>query len=217
MNQLNIIPEIAIWGVPILFAITVHEVAHGWVANQLGDRTALWLGRLTLNPFKHVDITGTIIVPALCFLLGNFIFGWAKPVPVEWRNLKNPKRDMALVALAGPLANFLMAFIWAFLAKIATILSYRGYPQALLLVYMGQAGIVMNVTFMVLNLLPIPPLDGARVVASLLPARLEQVYSSIEPYGTLILLGLILSKVLTQILTPAVEGIQQFITLVFAL
>ena len=217
MNNLSLIQEVAIWVLPVLFAVTIHEVAHGWVANQLGDKTALLLGRLTLNPLKHIDLVGTIIIPLLCLILGGFIFGWAKPVPVNWRNLKHPRKDAALVAIAGPISNLLMALIWAVIAKLGELGLHQGFSNALFLVYTGSAGISINLLLMILNLMPIPPLDGSRVVSSLLPPSLASAYEQIEPYGFIILVILIWTKVLSQLLTPLLLGIQSFILNVFAL
>lgn len=217
MNNLSLIQEVAIWVLPVLFAVTVHEVAHGWVANQLGDKTALLLGRLTLNPLKHIDLVGTIIIPLLCLILGGFIFGWAKPVPVNWRNLKHPRKDAALVAIAGPISNLLMALIWAVIAKLGELGLHQGFSNALFLVYTGSAGISINLLLMILNLVPIPPLDGSRVVSSLLPPSLATAYEQIEPYGFIILVILIWTKVLSQLLTPLLLGIQTLILNVFAL
>lgn len=198
MNELTIIQRFAIWALPLLFAITVHEVAHGWVANKLGDNTARMFGRLTLNPLKHIDPVGTVLVPGILLMLGGFIFGWAKPVPVNDRNLHNPRRDMALVALAGPMANFLMALGWALFAKIGLLLEseFATIPM----VYMGSAGIFINLVLMLLNLLPIPPLDGGRIAAGLLPPRLAWKYSKIEPFGFPILLILLFTGWLGKLL-----------------
>jgi Zn-dependent protease len=203
MVELNLLQKIAVWVLPIVFAITLHEVAHGWVARRLGDPTAEMLGRLTLNPVKHLDPIGSVLVPGVLLLVGGFIFGWAKPVPITVNNLRNPRRDMAWVALAGPSANLLMGLLWALLARIglyllAADLVWLGRP----LVYMGIAGILINAMLMVLNLLPIPPLDGGRVLTSLLPPRLAWQVSRIEPYAFFILIGLILFHVLGKILGP---------------
>ena len=217
MNQLDWIQQITIWILPVLFAVTVHEVAHGWVAHKLGDKTAFFLGRLSLNPVKHIDLFGTIIVPCLCFLGGNFIFGWAKPVPIDWRNLKNPRRDTALVALAGPVSNLLMALLWGGVAKGGMIAVQSGMPMAVFLVYMGSAGIMINVLLMALNILPIPPLDGSRVVSSLLTNSAARVYGSIEPYGMIILVALMLTNTLSKILGPMVGWAQVVIFSLFSL
>lgn len=217
MNQLSLIQEIMVLALPILFAVTVHEVAHGWVASQLGDKTALMLGRITLNPLKHIDLLGTIIIPLCCLLFGNVIFGWAKPVPVDWRNLRNPRRDTILVAIAGPLSNFLMALIWAAIAKIGEIIFHQGFSHAVFLVYVGQTGITINLLLMILNLIPIPPLDGSRVVSNLLPPNAAMAYDAIEPYGFLILAILIFSNILSGVLLPPLGWMQNFIFQLFAL
>lgn len=203
MSQLSLLQQIAIWALPILFAITVHEVAHGWVARYFGDRTAEMMGRLTLNPVKHIDPVGTIIVPLALLALGGFIFGWAKPVPVAQQNLRNPRRDMAIVAAAGPLSNLLQAIIWALIAKLAIVanLAYVSEPLA----YMGAAGVLINIVLAVLNLVPIPPLDGGRVVGNLLPPRLSDKFDRLEPYGLLILVALLATGVLGRIIGPPVE------------
>lgn len=208
MDDLSLVQRIAVWTLPVVFAITVHEVAHGWVARRFGDSTAYMLGRLTLNPIKHVDPIGTLLVPGLLLWMGGFIFGWAKPVPVAWENLRNPKRDMAIVALAGPVANLLMAILWALLMKVGLLLGGQLDMLSRPLVYMGAAGISINVMLMVLNLLPLPPLDGGRVIAGLLPDQLAQAYNRIEPVGFFILLGLLISGVLGYIMTPLVKIVQ---------
>lgn len=207
MEETNIIQQIAIFALPVLFAITVHEVAHGWMAKKLGDPTAMMMGRLTLNPIKHIDPIGTILVPILLSMMGGFLFGWAKPVPVTWENLKNPKRDMALVAIAGPAANLVMALLWALIIKIGFLISGTFDWLASPMIAMGQAGILINILLMVLNLLPLPPLDGGRVVTGLLPGPIAWKFSRIEPYGFFILLGLLAVGFLGKILWPPVEAI----------
>jgi Zn-dependent protease len=183
----------------VLLAITVHEVAHGWTALRFGDRTALMLGRLTLNPFRHVDPLGTILIPGLLLLMhAPFLFGYAKPVPVDWRNLHHPKRDMAIVAAAGPLVNFAMGIGWALLARVGAMLGGTGEA----LIYMSVAGMLINTILMVLNLLPLPPLDGGRVLTGLLPNRWAWHFSRIEPYGFFILIGLLMTGILGTILWP---------------
>ncbi|MFQ5488696.1 MAG: site-2 protease family protein [Gammaproteobacteria bacterium] len=205
MDNINLVQRIVIWALPVLFAITVHEVAHGWMALKLGDRTAMMLGRLTLNPIKHIDPVGTLLVPALMLLVGGFVFGWAKPVPVTWENLKHPKRDMALVALAGPLANLMMIILWTGILKLGLVLLPGMAWLAQPMVYMGVAGIFINTILMVLNLLPLPPLDGGRVVSGLLPDRLSWQYSRIEPYGFMILLLLFFTNILGKIMWPVIS------------
>lgn len=192
----------AVWALPVLFAITVHEVAHGWVASQFGDKTAKVLGRLTLNPLKHIDLIGTIIVPSILLMLGGFIFGWAKPVPVNWQNLRHPRRDMALVALAGPSSNLLMALTWAAIAKLGMWLVVNHATSGVAISLMGQAGIQINLMLMLLNLLPIPPLDGSRVVSSLLPPSIAIKYDRFELMGFLFLLMLLAFGFLQMILVP---------------
>lgn len=194
--------QIFIWAIPVIFAITVHEVAHGWVASKLGDNTAKMLGRLTLNPFKHIDLLGTIILPILMLLFSGFVFGWAKPVPVDWRNLRRPRVDMALVAVAGPLANLGMALIWCMLGYLA---SMGNSDFNAILFAMSKAGIMINAILMLLNILPLPPLDGSRVVSCLLSPRIAFYYNRIEPYGFWILLILLATGVLSQILMPPLQ------------
>jgi Zn-dependent protease len=211
MSILAFLQIVLIYAIPILFAITVHEVAHGWVASKLGDQTARMMGRLTLNPLKHIDLVGTLIVPILLLLLGGFIFGWAKPVPVTWRNLKHPRRDAALVASAGPLANLLMAVLWALLIKIGIGMEVRA------LVMMGQIGILINLILLVLNFLPIPPLDGSRVVESLLPPKASIAYSRLEPYGFIILVILLALGILGTLLFPVVNFLRNVISALFGI
>jgi Zn-dependent protease len=202
MLELSLIQKIAIWVVPVVLGITVHEVAHGWIASKLGDKTAMMMGRLTLNPLKHIDPMGTILIPGLLLLMNaGFIFGYAKPVPITWQNLKQPKRDMALVAVAGPLSNLLMATGWALLIRVALLLGESGTALA----YMGVAGITINIILMILNLLPLPPLDGGRVMTGLLPGPWAYQFSRIEPYGFFILIGLLVTGVLGLILWPLIS------------
>lgn len=198
----ELVQNLAVWALPVLFAITLHEVAHGWAARALGDNTAAVQGRLSLNPIKHIDPIGTLLVPAICIAIGGFLFGWAKPVPVTARNLRHPKRDMALVAAAGPLSNLVMALLWAVLLKVAVT---QGAEEGLMLglKLMAGAGIVINLVLMALNLLPLPPLDGGRVLSGLLPSRLSWQLDRIEPYGFVILLALIFLGVLGPLLRPA--------------
>lgn len=177
--------------IPVLFAITLHEVAHGYIAKKLGDTTAESMGRLTVNPIKHIDPIGTILVPLLLFFMGGFIFGWAKPVPINWGNLKNPRRDMAYVAVAGPAANLIMAIFWGIVAKIAMSI-HASSPEAGVIFYnMGLAGVMVNIALLVLNMIPIPPLDGSRVVTSFLPPDLAEKYNRLERWGFFILLAML--------------------------
>ena len=202
MLDLSLVQKISIWVVPVILGITVHEVAHGWIARKLGDNTAFMLGRLTLNPLKHIDPMGTILIPAMLLLFQTgFIFGYAKPVPINWKNLNHPKRDMALVAAAGPMANLLMAIGWALLLRLGVVLGDSGFS----LVYMGVAGISINGILMVLNLLPLPPLDGGRVLTGLLPGPMAYKFSRIEPYGFFILIGLLVTGVLGTVLWPLIS------------
>lgn len=207
METLSTVQRIAVWLVPVLLAITVHEVAHGWVAKQFGDRTAMMLGRLTLNPIKHIDPLGTVLLPLLTLTMGGFVFGWAKPVPVTWENLVNPKRDMAFVALAGPMANLGMAILWVVVIRLGFWLSAGGSSIAQPLSYMGVAGVVINAVLMVLNLVPLPPLDGGRVMVSILPNKLAWRYGRIEPYGMYIILGLFFTGLLGVIIMPLIRGV----------
>lgn len=200
------LPEMAqtlsVWALPVLFAITLHEVAHGWAARALGDSTAAMMGRLSLNPLKHIDPVGTILVPLIFVLMpGNFIFGWAKPVPVSWRNLRNPRRDMALVAAAGPLSNFAQALVWGLVLKFAL---GQGAEEGLWLGVrmMAIAGITVNLVLMALNLLPVPPLDGGRVVSGVLPPAWSARLDRVEPYGTLIVVVLLVTGLLGPLLRP---------------
>lgn len=201
MDKLTIVQKIAVWILPVIFAITVHEAAHGWVAKKYGDNTASMLGRLTVNPIKHIDWLGTIIIPGLLLLTGTgFIFGWAKPVPVDARNFKKPRHDMAMVALAGPVSNLLMAVGWALVARIGITIGTRAENVALPLIYTGIAGISINLVLALINLLPIPPLDGSRVLTGILPSRLAWQYNQLERYGFIILLILLYTKVLNTLL-----------------
>ncbi len=208
MNELTLVQRIVVWILPVVFAITVHEVAHGWVAKKMGDPTADNLGRLTLNPIKHIDLLGTIILPGLLLITGTgFIFGWAKPVPVDARYFKKPLRDMAWVAAAGPLSNLLMALVWALLARLGVIINVE--TISLPLIYMGIAGISINLVLFLINLLPIPPLDGSRILTAFLPPKLAWQYSKLERFGFMILLVLLYTKILSQLLAYPLYIVQQ--------
>ncbi|HHC72362.1 MAG TPA: site-2 protease family protein [Thiotrichales bacterium] len=207
MEPLNDVQRLAALALPLLFAITVHETAHGWVALRLGDPTARMLGRLSLNPLRHIDPVGTLLVPTILFLLHGPLFGWAKPVPVTWQNLRHPRRDMALVAAAGPGANLLMALLWALVVKLAMgDLLPEGASR--FLIYSGVAGIFLNVILMVLNLLPLLPLDGGRILSALLPAPWAYRFSRVEPYGIIILVALLVTGILGKVMWPLVILIQ---------
>jgi Zn-dependent protease len=187
----NIIQKIAVYAIPLIFAITLHEAAHAFAARYFGDNTAYMLGRMTLNPIKHIDPIWTIVMPLVTMFLSPFVFGAAKPVPVNFGALRNPKRDSIWVAAAGPLANLAMMVMWAIVAKIA--LSMPESAPVLFLSYVGQAGILVNALLMIFNLFPLLPLDGGRIVAGLLPNHLAYQYSKIEPYGMFILIGLMIT------------------------
>ena len=198
--ELNLIQKIAIFALPVIFAITLHEAAHGYAALRFGDRTALMEGRISINPLRHIDLVGTILVPALAIFLGGILFGWAKPVPVNFGNLRRPKQDMLWVAAAGPAANLVMAVFWAGMVKLALLMPGSPYAQPLAL--MGMAGITINAVLAILNLLPVPPLDGGRIAVSLLPHKQAYMLSKLEPYGLFILLGLLLTGLLGIIIGP---------------
>jgi Zn-dependent protease len=199
---------IVLWVVPVVFAITLHEAAHGYVAKLFGDRTAEMLGRITLNPLKHIDPVGTLLVPGALLLLAwinkspPFVFGWAKPVPVNFGNLHNPKRDMIWVAAAGPGSNFLQALLWALL--LVAVAPGGIWPSEGLL-EMADIGFKVNLILMALNLLPLPPLDGGRVLAGLLPHDAATALSRIEPYGFFIILALLATGLLDDLMRPLVR------------
>lgn len=190
MDPSQILVQISYLALPVLFAITLHEAAHGYVARHFGDLTAYQAGRISLNPLRHIDLVGTVLVPLLMFATAGFLFGWAKPVPVNFGNLRRPKQDMLWVAIAGPASNLFMAILWIMVAKLA--LSSSGGTAAAWFYAMSQAGITINVVLMVLNLIPLPPLDGGRVAVSLLPHPYAYRFAKIEPYGMFILIGLLL-------------------------
>lgn len=205
MQVENLIQSISIAAIPILFAITLHEAAHGYVARHFGDMTAYQQGRISLNPLRHIDPVGTILLPLLTFLFGGILFGWAKPVPVNFAALRHPKKDMLWVALAGPAANLFMALCWAFMAKTAWLFSDNYF--AVPLQEMALMGIRINVILLALNLLPLPPLDGGRIAISLLPHRQAYQLAQIEPYGIFILIFMALTPTLGWILGPIVNTV----------
>ena len=214
--ELSLIQKIAVFVLPVLFAITLHEAAHGYVARYFGDMTAYATGRVSLNPLRHIDLVGTIAVPLLTLLLTNYMFGWAKPVPVNFANLRHPKREMLWVAAAGPLSNFFMALIWALLLNVGAGLAHSN-PAAVWLLFVGAAGIFVNVIFFVLNLFPLPPLDGGRIMMSLLPHPLAAKFARIERFGFIILLALLFTGVLGMLLSPLITASLSGIATVFGI
>jgi Zn-dependent protease len=206
--------KVSFWAIPVLFAITLHEVAHGWMARYFGDRTAEMLGRLSLNPLRHIDPVGTVLVPGLLLAVGGPLFGWAKPVPVATSGLRNPRRAMVVVALAGPAANLVMAVVWC--AVLGAILRVKGNVTLdSWIALMAQAGILGNVFLAVFNLLPIPPLDGGRVLAGLLPPRLGARLEKIEPVGLFIVLGLSAFGLFGWLFNPALRVVGRIINALF--
>ena len=212
--DLTVIQKIAIYALPVIFAITVHEAAHGYAAKHFGDMTAFNAGRITLNPIKHIDLFGTIILPAMTVMLGGILFGWAKPVPVDFRRLKQPKKDMLWVAAAGPASNFVMAIFWALVLKLSV-----HAPEAFVLPMglMAKAGVTINIVLMVLNLLPLPPLDGGRIAVSLLPYPLASKFAQLERWGFPILLLLLFTGILGLVMSPLVQMLAGLIETLFGL
>ena len=211
--ELTIIQKLAAYSLPIIFAITVHEAAHGYTAKYFGDMTAFHLKRISLNPLRNIDPLGTIILPALLFFSqAGFIFGWAKPVPVNFSNLRNPKKDMLWVALAGPGANLLMAILWTIVYSNQQLVPSVGQN---FISVMAVAGIQINIVLMVLNLLPIPPLDGGRVAVSLLPYPWSSKLAGLERYGFFILIFLLATGLLGAILSPLIRISQNIILTIF--
>jgi Zn-dependent protease len=207
--ELTLIQKIAVFALPVIFAITLHEAAHGYVARFFGDMSAAAAGRITVNPLKHIDPVGTILVPLLILLTskllggGAILFGWAKPVPVNFAHLRRPKQDMLWVAAAGPGVNFVMAVFWALMIQLGHSLGSSFVTAPLML--MGAAGVFINVILMALNLIPLPPLDGGRIAVSLLPMKQAMQFARLEPYGLFILLGLMFTGVLGTILWPLIS------------
>ena len=215
MQASQLIQTIALAAIPVLFAITLHEAAHGYVAKHFGDMTAYKAGRISLNPLHHIDPFGTILLPLLTLWMGGILFGWAKPVPVNFAALRRPKQDMLWVAIAGPASNLAMALGWSLLYKLGLMFPENYFADPML----GMAiwGIKINVVLMVLNLLPLPPLDGGRVAVSLLPHRQAIQLAKIEPYGMFILIFLAITPVLSMILMPLIELVIKFLSLLFGI
>jgi len=213
MEQL--VQTISLAIIPVLFAITLHEAAHGYVARHFGDMTAWQQGRISLNPMRHIDPVGTVLVPLATLIVGGILFGWAKPVPVNFAALRRPKKDMLWVAIAGPASNLIMALGWGLLYKLAWLMpdSYFAEP----LMGMAEWGIKINVILMLLNLLPLPPLDGGRVAVSLLPHRQAWQLSKIEPYGMFILIFMAVTPVLGWILLPLVRLTYQLLSVLLGI
>lgn len=205
MDIAQTLQTILIYALPVLFSITIHEAAHGYAARHFGDHTASMLGRITLNPLKHIDPVGTILVPALLYFStsGAFLFGYAKPVPVNFNNLRNPKRDMIWVALAGPVSNLLMALGWGI---VLYLLIAAGVDERFFL-EMCRGGVLVNVVMFVFNLFPLPPLDGGRVLVGLLPARQAMAVSRIEPWGFFIVMALVVSGVVSALWMQPLMGL----------
>ena len=218
MNIEALIQTIALAAIPVLFAITLHEAAHGYAARHFGDLTAYKQGRISLNPLRHIDPLGTILLPMLTLFVGGILFGWAKPVPVNFGALRRPKQDMLWVALAGPAANLLMALFWGAMFKLALMFPGSYFAEPLL--GMAQFGVTINAILLVLNLLPLPPLDGGRVAISLLPHRQAFQLAKVEPYGMVILILLAVvpisgQPILGWILSPLVSAVIRLIETIF--
>ncbi|MGC2165258.1 MAG: site-2 protease family protein [Gallionella sp.] len=211
----QLIQTVSLAAIPVLFAITLHEAAHGYVARHFGDMTAYQQGRISLNPLRHIDPVGTILLPLLTLLLGGILFGWAKPVPVNFAALRRPKQDMLWVAIAGPASNLVMALGWGLFYKIAWSNSANYFAEPMM--GMAEWGIKINVVLMVLNLLPLPPLDGGRVAVSMLPHKHAYQLAKIEPYGMFILIFLAITPVLGWIMLPPIQAMFRLISMLFGI
>jgi Zn-dependent protease len=217
MDINQILQGIAVGAIPILYAVTLHEVAHGWAARRCGDRTAEMLGRLSLNPIKHIDPVGTILVPALLWTFGGVLFGWAKPVPVAFRNLNKPKRDMVIVAIAGPLANLAMGVCWGAVYKLTFVTGLATSMAGEWLISMARIGILINTLLAAFNLLPIPPLDGGRVLRGLVGESFGYYLDRIEPFGLIILVVLLWQGWLWDLVKPLIGMVESLIFFVVGL
>ncbi|HEY7377320.1 MAG TPA: site-2 protease family protein [Steroidobacteraceae bacterium] len=207
-NLIHFLVTVSIWAIPMVLAFTVHEVTHGFVARRYGDDTAERLGRLTLNPLKHIDPVGTVAIPSLALLLNIPVIGWAKPVPVNQSKLRDPRADMAKVAAAGPASNLVQALLWGLLLAA---LQRLGLGHVSWLLAMCSAGILVNVLFAVFNMLPIPPLDGSRVLHSFVSPGFARVLDRLEPFGFFVLFGLLYAGVLNPVLGPILAAVQRMI------
>jgi Zn-dependent protease len=217
MDLEQLVRAIAVGAIPVLFAVTLHEVAHGWMARRHGDHTAEMMGRLSLNPIKHIDPVGTIIVPIMMLMFSPFIFGWAKPVPVAFNKLNNPKRDMVWVAIAGPLANIAMGIFWAVVFKLTVVTGLAASVAGEWIMSMAEIGIIINALLAAFNLLPIPPLDGGRVFRGLASESVGYYLDRIEPFGLIILVVLLVSGVLQVLVGPILVLVISLIQLLVGL
>ena len=202
---LSTIQQFAIWVLPLITAITVHEAAHAYAAYYFGDNTAKSLGRVSLNPIKHIDWLGSVLIPILMLVSKmGFIFGWAKPVPIDYHKLKNPKQNMIWIALAGPLSNLVMGILWAIILRLCALTNIQN-EAIIFIIFMAVAGIMINTILLVLNLLPLPPLDGSRILSGVLPNKWSVIYNKVEPYGFFIIIGLMIFGLLGIILNPFIN------------
>lgn len=207
--------QIILWSVPVLFAVVLHEMAHGFVALLCGDTTAKDAGRLSLNPFRHLSLSGSLLVPAFLLYFTNFVFGWAKPVPVDPRGLNKPRENMVFVALAGPFSNLFMALFWALLIKISLLFGQNAGMFVAMIVLLGAAGVFINIILIMFNILPLPPLDGSKVLISLLPITVGNIVAKLEPWGFPILMILIFTGILNKIIWPMIAFGLAFITYIY--